>query len=48
MSEFVSIDNLSVWLGDFVIEFLNSPSWCVPLQEFIDDNCVIFDSEEVA
>ncbi len=35
------------WLGDFVVEFLNSASWTVPIQTFIDENCVIFDSEEV-
>jgi hypothetical protein len=30
------------WLGDYAEQFLKSPSWTVPLMEFIDSNCVLF------
>ena len=25
------------WLGDYAEQFLKSPSWCVPIAEFIDE-----------
>jgi len=34
------------WLKDFFIQFLKSPKWVNPIQEFIDNQCFIFDSEE--
>ena len=34
------------WLYDFVLAFLKSPAWVVPLQDFIDQNAIIFDNEE--
>jgi hypothetical protein len=34
------------WLGDYAEQFLKSPSWTVPLTEFIDSNCVLFSDLE--
>lgn len=34
------------WLKDFFIQFLKSPKWVNPIQEFIDNQCFIFDNEE--
>merc|ERR1719352_186251 len=34
------------WLGDYVLQFLKSPSWAVPVMQFIDENCMVFDDEE--
>jgi len=31
------------WLGDYVIQFLKSPSWTNPIEQFINDNCAVFD-----
>ena len=36
----------SVWLFDAVTGFLRSPDWAVPVWNFIDDNCIVFDSDE--
>jgi uncharacterized UPF0160 family protein len=34
------------WLHDYIIQFLKSPSFKIPLVTFIDENCVVFDDEE--
>jgi hypothetical protein len=34
------------WLGDYAEQFLKSPSWCVPIAEFIDEHCALFLDEE--
>ena len=34
------------WLFDSVLGFLRGPGWCLPVMGFIDDNCVVFDTEE--
>jgi hypothetical protein len=47
MSETEKTDSLSeqeqAWLFDFIVQFLRSPPWNVPIQHFIDINCAIFD-----
>jgi hypothetical protein len=35
-----------VWLFDSVMGFLEGPGWAKPVWDFIDDNCIIFDTEE--
>ena len=35
-----------LWLFDSVTQFLKGPEWAVPVWDFIDENCIIFDSEE--
>mmetsp|Transcript_31093 Transcript_31093/g.58321 ORF Transcript_31093/g.58321 Transcript_31093/m.58321 type:complete len:540 (+) Transcript_31093:53-1672(+) len=34
------------WLSDYVISVLKSPTWVVPVQEFIDENAILFDESE--
>ena len=34
------------WLFDYMMNVFRSPSWEVPIMAFIDENCIIFDSEE--
>lgn len=34
------------WLFDYIVTFLKSPPWTVPLNTFIDENCIIFDSDD--
>jgi len=34
------------WLFDYIVSFLKSPPWTTPLNSFIDENCIIFDSDE--
>lgn len=33
------------WLSDYIIGFLKSPSWVTPVMEYIEQHCIIFDSE---
>eukprot|EP00746_Dinoflagellata_sp_MGD_P070633 gnl/MRDRNA2_/MRDRNA2_28894_c0_seq1.p1 gnl/MRDRNA2_/MRDRNA2_28894_c0~~gnl/MRDRNA2_/MRDRNA2_28894_c0_seq1.p1 ORF type:complete len:542 (+),score=158.31 gnl/MRDRNA2_/MRDRNA2_28894_c0_seq1:88-1713(+) len=33
------------WLADYIIGFLKSPSWVTPVMEYIEQHCVIFDTE---
>jgi hypothetical protein len=41
------LDNhTSVWLFDAVTGFLRSPDWTVPVGNFMDDNCLVFGSDE--
>jgi hypothetical protein len=40
------MEELSEWLFDSVQQFLSSPLWFNPIQTFIDENCVVFDSGE--
>ena len=35
-----------IWLFDSVMQFLKGPEWAMPVWDFIDENCVVFDSEE--
>jgi len=35
-----------VWIFDAVSGFLKGPEWGVPVWGFIDDNCIVFDSED--
>eukprot|EP01012_Entosiphon_sulcatum_P035562 TRINITY_DN45154_c0_g1_i1.p1 TRINITY_DN45154_c0_g1~~TRINITY_DN45154_c0_g1_i1.p1 ORF type:complete len:399 (-),score=104.99 TRINITY_DN45154_c0_g1_i1:48-1196(-) len=34
------------WLFDTITQFLRSPVWTHPIQTFIDENCIVFDSAE--
>jgi len=34
------------WLYEYILQFLKSPGWKVPILSFIDERCVVFDSEE--
>ena len=34
------------WILDSITEYLKSPMWKNPILEFIDDNCVCFDTED--
>ena len=34
------------WLFEYVKSVLSSPSWEVPIMSFIDDNCILFGSDE--
>ena len=35
-----------IWLFDSVTQFLKGPCWAVPVWDFIDVNCIVFDSED--
>jgi hypothetical protein len=34
------------WLYDAIVQFLKSPGWKTPIMTFIDEHCILFDSEE--
>merc|ERR1719265_809710 len=34
------------WLGDYILQFMKSPTWAVPIMTWIDENCIVFDCEE--
>lgn len=34
------------WLSDYVLAFLKSPTWVTPIAQFVDERCIIFDSED--
>ena len=36
----------NIWLFDSVTQYLKGPEWAVPVWDFIDENCIVFDSEE--
>ncbi len=36
----------SDWIFDYVMSIFKSPVWEVPVMTFIDDHCIVFDSEE--
>jgi len=37
----------SDWLFEYIDSVMKSPSWDSEVMGFIDDNCVVFDNEEV-
>lgn len=39
-------ENRSGWLYDSIVGYLKSPEWSVPVMEFIDKHCIVFDTEE--
>jgi hypothetical protein len=34
------------WFFDIIINFLRSPRWKTPIMSFLDEHCIIFDSED--
>lgn len=34
------------WVADGLAQFLRSPMWTTPISNFVDDNCIFFNSEE--
>lgn len=34
------------WVSDYVISFLKSPTWVLPIAQFVDERCVMFDDSE--
>mmetsp|Transcript_10431 Transcript_10431/g.15600 ORF Transcript_10431/g.15600 Transcript_10431/m.15600 type:complete len:350 (-) Transcript_10431:310-1359(-) len=34
------------WLYEYLLQFLRSPGWKVPIMSFVDENCIVFDDEE--
>ena len=34
------------WVLDYVVNLINSPAWEMPVMTFIDENCIIFDSDD--
>ncbi|CAH1264306.1 CFAP36 [Branchiostoma lanceolatum] len=34
------------WVLDSVVQFLRSPTWTVPVMNFIEENCLVFDNNE--
>ncbi|EGR31963.1 leucine rich repeat protein [Ichthyophthirius multifiliis] len=34
------------WLYEYLLQYLVSPLWKIPIHEFIDNNCIVFDDEE--
>ncbi|CAG9334924.1 CFAP36_2 [Blepharisma stoltei] len=34
------------WLYDYIVQFLKSPGWRIPIMSFIDEHCIIFDNED--
>ena len=34
------------WVLDYVLTLLQSPSWEVPIMIFVDENCIVFDTED--
>jgi len=34
------------WFYDYLVQFLKSPGWSLPLLQFIDDNCSHFGNED--
>ena len=37
---------MSEWIVEAVLQFVNSPLWNVPVNNFIDDKCVVFDQDD--
>lgn len=37
---------LQDWFFDMIIGFLRSPRWKTPVMSFLDEHCIVFDSEE--
>lgn len=36
----------SDWVLEYVINLINSPAWEVPVMAFIEENCIVFDSDD--
>lgn len=37
---------MSDWIVEAVLQFVNSPLWNVPVNNFIDDQCIFFDADD--
>jgi len=34
------------WMYDFIVQYLSSPTWRIPILTYLDENCIIFDDDE--
>ena len=34
------------WFFDMIINFLRSPRWKTPIMTFLDEHCIVFDTED--
>jgi hypothetical protein len=34
------------WLYEFIIQYMESPMWKTPIQDFMDKKCAVFENEE--
>lgn len=41
MDEMTELD----WLSDYVVGFMKSPTWVMPIAQFVDDRCELFDDD---
>ena len=46
VSHFYDNINLQDWFFDIIINFLRSPRWKAPIMSYLDENCILFDSED--
>ncbi len=35
------------WIFDAIVNYLKSPKWRTPMLSFIEENCLVFDLDEV-
>ncbi len=42
----VSVNEETIWLYEYVVQYIQSPVFRDPIKEFIDQNCINFESEE--
>jgi len=35
-----------LWQYEFLVQYLTSPMWKIPIYDFLDENCIVFDDEE--
>ena len=42
----VSVNEETIWLYEYVVQYIQSPVFRDPIKEFIDQNCINFESKE--
>jgi len=40
------VEDENDWFFDIIINFLRSPRWKTPIMSFLDEYCIIFDTED--
>jgi hypothetical protein len=37
---------LKLWLAEYFVQFLNSPVWTIPVETYMEENCITFEDKE--
>lgn len=44
--EWVVTGLMQLWLVEYILQMLTSPMWTIPIETFLEENCITFEDKE--